>query len=99
MKQTTDRRFVQANREALAALGLGVGYFIWWYVAAYGFGSGPVAEYSYVFGFPAWFFYSCVAGFLIFSILAGLMVRLFFKDIPLLENEPEAQRGNRGGEA
>ena len=81
-----DRRFAQANREAVYAVVLALLYFVWWYVSAYGLGSGPVEEYKYVMGLPAWFFTSCIAGFLLFSLLAWIMVRFLFKDLSL-ENE------------
>lgn len=84
-----DWRYAQANREAslsFAAYGL---YFLWWYVCAYGLGSGDPAEYSYVFGLPAWFFYSCIAGYPLLSLLLWVMVRLFFREMPLDEDSPD----------
>lgn len=78
-----DPRFAVAHREALYALVLALLYFVWWYLSAYGPGSLPVEEYSYIAGFPAWFFLSCIAGFVVFSILAFLMVALLFRDMPL----------------
>lgn len=51
-----DRRFPQADREAWITLALYGLYFVWWYVCAYGLGGGDPEGYSYVFGFPAWFF-------------------------------------------
>ncbi len=83
MRLKTDKRFIQANKEAMIAVGLCIAYFIFWYVTAYGFGDVPVDEYTYILGFPAWFFYSCVVGFALFSILSALMVRLFFKEVSL----------------
>ncbi|MBN1332193.1 MAG: YhdT family protein [Synergistales bacterium] len=80
-------RFFVAKREAAFSLVLAIAYFFWWYLTGYSFGSGPVRGYSYIMGLPAWFFLSCVAGFFIFSILAFLMVRFFFTDIPLAEKE------------
>ena len=43
----------------------------------------PLEEYSYVFGLPAWFFYSCVAGYPVVTFILWLVVRNFFADIPL----------------
>jgi len=94
MEQKTDRRFIQANKEAVIAVALSLAYFIWWYATAYGFGDKPVSEYTYVLGFPAWFFYSCVVGFLLFAVLAALMVRFLFKEVSL-----EKADGPKGGEA
>ena len=76
-------RFRQADREALYALILALLNFAWWYLTAYGLGSGPVESYRYILGFPAWFFMSSIVGFLLFSFLAAAMVRFLFKDMPL----------------
>lgn len=51
-----DPRFRIAHREALIGLGLAIINFIIWYGFAYGLGSKNPSEYTYVFGFPAWFF-------------------------------------------
>ena len=60
-----DPRYGQARKEALCTIALAAANFIWWYAFAYGLGSRPVEEYTYV-----WFllvFLSCVVGFLVFS--------------------------------
>ena len=90
-----DKRFAIANREALFCLLLTIANFIWWYGFAYGLGSGPVEKFTYIMGLPAWFFLSCVAGFPIFAVLAWLMVRFFFTDIPLDPIDPEDRKGYR----
>ena len=43
-------------------------------------------EYTYVLGFPAWF-YSCIVGFIVMVILLSLVVRFVFQDISLDEEE------------
>ncbi|MBL2068931.1 DUF997 family protein, partial [Klebsiella pneumoniae] len=58
-----------------------------WYGFAYGLGSKNPSEYTYVFGFPAWFFYSCIVGFIVMVILLSLVVRFVFQDISLDEEE------------
>lgn len=78
-----DYRFKIANREALIGVGLVIFNFIWWYGFAYGLGSKDPAEYTYIFGLPAWFFYSCVLGFIVMSILVTIIVKFWFIDIPL----------------
>lgn len=86
---STDKRFIQANREAILSIALAVLNFIWWYAFAYGLGSKPVREYDYILGMPSWFFFSCVSGFAVFSFLAWVMVTLFFKEMPLNAVEPQ----------
>ncbi|MGE5483990.1 MAG: YhdT family protein [Ignavibacteriales bacterium] len=78
-----DPRYRQAGREALMGLLLFAANFVWWFGFAYGLGNRPVSEYTYVFGFPAWFFYSAIMGYAVFSALAWLMVKYLFKDVPL----------------
>ena len=80
-----DWRYAQANREALLTLGDYGLYFVWWYACAYGLGGGDPEGYDYIFGLPAWFFLSCIAGYPLLSALLWFMVRRFFKDIPLDE--------------
>ena len=46
-------------------------------------------EYSYVWGLPAWFFYSCVAGYPVVTLILWIVVRKFFADIPLDEQNVE----------
>src|SRR4051812_31178692 len=64
-----DYRFKIANREALIGIGLVIFNFIWWFGFAYGLGGQDPSEYSYTFGLPNWFFYSCVVGFIVMIIL------------------------------
>lgn len=88
----SDSRFKVANREALIGVGLVIFNFIWWYGFAYGLGSKDPAEYTYIFGLPTWFFYSCVLGFIVMSILVTIIVKLWFVDIPLDDEEEEAEK-------
>jgi uncharacterized membrane protein YhdT len=82
-----DKRFKIAHREALIGVILVIINFIWWYGFAYGLGSEKVENYTYVFGFPAWFFYSCIVGFILMVILVTLVVKFLFKDIPFEDEE------------
>lgn len=84
------KAFRQADREALITLGLYVFFFVWWTVFAFGLGSGDVEEYEYVFGLPEWFFYSCVLGYPVMTLILWVVVRRFFADIPL--DEPDNGR-------
>ncbi len=94
MKQPleTDTRFIIANKEALLCLALTLANFIWWYGFAYGLGSGSVEHYTYIMGLPTWFFFSCVAGFPVFAVLAWLMVRFFFTNLSLDPHDPETNQ-------
>ena len=67
-----DWRYAQANREALLTLGAYGLYFVWWYACAYGLGHGDPEGYDYIFGLPAWFFLSCIAGYPLLSALLPL---------------------------
>lgn len=78
-----NKRYKQADKEALITLGMYLFFFLWWTLFAFGLGSGDPAEYSYVFGLPAWFFYSCVLGYPVAALLLWAVVRLFFKDVSL----------------
>lgn len=80
-----DPRYKIANREALIGVGIAIANFLWWFLFAYGLGSKPVEEYTYILGFPAWFFYSCVLGFIVFSVVVILAVKFFFTDVSLEE--------------
>ena len=92
----SDLRFKQANREALWAVGLAVLNFLWWYTTAYGFGSMPPENYTYVLGLPLWFMLSCVGGLVLFSLFSWLMVRLFFQEMPLDAYLPENDVEGKG---
>ncbi|WP_203339680.1 YhdT family protein [Planococcus beijingensis] len=85
--EETDWRFKVAHREAKIGVSLALFNFVWWFGFAYGMGSRPVEEYSYVFGLPDWFFYSCVVGFLVIAVLVIVIVKFFFTDVPFEEEE------------
>ncbi|MFX3623413.1 MAG: YhdT family protein [Ectobacillus sp.] len=74
-----------AHREARIGIALAVVNFVWWYAFAYGLGSKSPDQYTYILGFPAWFFYSCLVGFVVMVALVIFVVRVFFQDISLEE--------------
>lgn len=78
-----DPRFQVAKKEAWIGIIFVIINFLWWYGFAYGFGSQPVEEYQFIFGFPSWFFWSCIVGFIFMVALVTTVVKVFFKDIPL----------------
>ncbi|WP_142827158.1 YhdT family protein [Planococcus soli] len=85
--EETDWRFKIAHREAKIGVSLALFNFVWWFGFAYGMGSRPVEEYNYVFGLPDWFFYSCVLGFLVISVLVVVIVHFFFTEVPFDDEE------------
>ena len=82
-----DQRFKIAHKEALIGVGLVIINFAIWYGFAYGLGSGDPKEYTYVLGFPAWFFYSCIAGTVFMIVLVWLVMKLFFTEVPFEDEE------------
>jgi uncharacterized membrane protein YhdT len=85
--KTDDKRFKQAHKEAWIGVGLVLFNFLWWYGFAYGLGSRPAKQYHYIFGMPSWFFYSCIAGYIVVTALVIFIVKFFFKDIPFDDEE------------
>lgn len=82
-----DKRYAQANKEALLSLAVYAVYFVWWYATAYGLGEGNPDEYRYVCGFPEWFFYSSIVGYPLITLVLWAVVRFGFKNMPLGEYE------------
>lgn len=82
-----NNRYRIANREALMGIGLVIINFAIWYGFAYGLGSGDPEKYTYVFGFPAWFFYSCIAGTIFMIILIYFVIKFFFKEVDFEEDD------------
>ncbi|MDL2285192.1 YhdT family protein [Desulfovibrio sp. OttesenSCG-928-F07] len=89
-------RFKQANKEAAITLAIYVFFFLWWTIFAFSLGSGDPADYTYILGMPAWFFYSCIMGYPIVTLLLWVVVRRFFADIPLDSNNENSKA--KGGE-
>jgi len=69
----------QLNKEALLTVGLFVLFFIWWYVCAYGLADATWT----VFGLPAWFFMSCILGWVFCCVGVFILVKKFFRDVDL----------------
>ncbi|TKC16285.1 YhdT family protein [Robertmurraya kyonggiensis] len=86
-----DPRFKVANKEALIGIILVIINFLWWFGFAYGMGSESVENYSYIMGLPAWFFYSCVGGFILMVLLVIFVVKFFFKDVPFEDEGGESE--------
>ncbi|MFC7392138.1 YhdT family protein [Scopulibacillus cellulosilyticus] len=88
-----DPRYKTAHREALIGVILAIINFIWWYGFAYGLGSKPVADYHYIWGLPSWFFYSCILGFIVMTVLVIIVVKFVFKDIPIDDDHEKVGDG------
>lgn len=84
-----DKRYKIAHREALIGIALVLINFAIWFGFAYGLGSGNPKDYTYVFGFPAWFFYSCIAGTIFMIVLLIVVIKLFFKNVSFDTEEKE----------
>lgn len=82
-----DQRFHIANREALIGVGLVIINFAIWFGFAYGLGSTDPENYTYVLGFPAWFFYSTMAGTVFMIALIIFVLKRYFKDVPFDDEE------------
>ena len=89
MVEKMDPRFKIAHREALIGVGLAIAHFIWWFGFAYGLGSRPVEEYAYILGFPDWFFYSCIVGFILICVTVIVLAKFVLKDVSFEEEEEE----------
>lgn len=80
----------QINKEVIVTLVLYLFYFLWWYYFAYIFkNNNDVQNFKYILGLPEWFFYSCVLGLVVVNILVFILVKIFFKDVSLEEEEPK----------
>lgn len=90
MNETKDKRFSIANREALIGISLAIFNFIWWFGFAYGLGNKDPKDYNYILGFPSWFFYSCIIGFLLMLTLVIIVVKFFFTEVSLEEEGGES---------
>lgn len=88
-----DPRFMISNKEAIIGVILVIFNFLWWFGFAYGLGSKPVKEYTYIMGLPAWFFYSCVIGLIVMIALVTFVVKNFFKEVPF-DDELEEEGGD-----
>ncbi|WP_319782028.1 YhdT family protein [Oceanisphaera sp. IT1-181] len=67
-----------ARREALLSLGLAVLYMLGWWLSAYAVPSTIMWH-----GWPLWFVLSCVFNPLLFIGLCAIMIKRYFKNLPL----------------
>lgn len=80
----------QINKEIVVTVILYLFYFVWWYYFAYvRFNSDDVEHFKYIMGLPEWFFYSCVVGLIIINLLVFILVKVFFKNVSLEEEDDD----------
>lgn len=90
-KNKQEWRFAIAHREALIGCALAIINFVWWYGFAYGLGSKPPEEYTYILGFPAWIFFSLILGTLLMFGLVFFVVKFMLTDISLEDEESDEE--------
>lgn len=73
----------QINKEIIVTILVYLVYFLWWYYFAFIYPPKEVKNYTYILGFPSWFFYSCILGYILINILIYIVIKLFFKNIDL----------------
>lgn len=87
-------KFKIAHKEALIGCGLVIFNFLWWYGFAYGLGSGPPEEYTYILGFPAWFFMSSIVGLFLVIVIVFIIAKFVLKEVDFdKEYEDEDEEG------
>ncbi|MDO4581547.1 MAG: YhdT family protein [Bacillota bacterium] len=78
----------QLNKEALLTLGLYALFFLWWFGMAYGLADSPAR----ILGLPAWFFMSCIVGWLLCCAGVTVLVKKFFRPLDLTQFEQPDER-------
>jgi len=77
-----DPRYKIATKEAKIGIGLSLFYVVWWTLFGFGIGKRGPTNYNYILGFPDWFFYSVLLGWILFSIIVYIVVTKYFKGVP-----------------
>jgi uncharacterized membrane protein YhdT len=79
-----DPRYAVANREALVGAGYWLGFTVLISAIAWLIGAHKKAsELTFVLGFPAWFFWSCLVATGLLSLVPAFLVKRYFTDMPL----------------
>jgi uncharacterized membrane protein YhdT len=79
-----DPRYAVANREALWGLGYWLVFTVVISAVAWALGGNRSAsDLSFVLGFPAWFFWSCLVAATVLAVVPIVVIRRFFTDLPL----------------
>lgn len=80
-----DSRFIQARKESLRIMYLVIFEFIWVYTFGFIGTKTDPSNYSYILGFPTWFFWAFAGAGVLFPILA-IILSLKTSDCSLTEN-------------
>ena len=89
-KLTEKEKNQQIKKEALISAGLYIAFLSGGIFTGYGIAEkGAPETYTYVLGLPMWFFLSCIVGYVLFSIATIFVVKKFFKNFDLGEEEKE----------
>jgi uncharacterized membrane protein YhdT len=79
-----DPRYAVANREALIGAGYWLAFTVLISAIAWLIGAHKKAsELTFVLGFPAWFFWSCLVATIVLSLVPAVLVRRYFTEMPL----------------
>lgn len=71
---------IQTKKEVKYTIILYFMYFFWSILTAYLLGSGNPDEYSFILGFPTWFFFSCILSYIFCCIGVYLLIKFIFKE-------------------
>jgi uncharacterized membrane protein YhdT len=83
-----DPRFKIAYKEMLLTLGVWFLFMVVSLVVAYTLGKGPVDQYTYVLGMPAWWFGAVVVS-AIFAVIVIYISQFVFTDVELTDESTE----------
>lgn len=79
-----DPRYAVANREALVGAAFWLTFTVLISAIAWVIGAHKKAsELTFVLGFPAWFFWSCLVATILLSLVPAVLVRRYFTEMPL----------------
>lgn len=81
-----DERFVQARKEALRIVLLALVEVIWVFMFAYLGTQTPPEQYSYIMGFPVWYFWGFL-GCAIITPIVGIIIAHNIQDCELTDDK------------
>ena len=90
-----DPRFHSIGKEAVAVMVYWVLYGVWAFAFGYLGTLTPPEEYTYIMGFPTWYFWAFLGTAILFPII-GVILSLKMKDISLEAHLTEEEAKNNG---